>query len=108
PNFSVSDVTQVEGTLIAGGFADFTFTLSLSQPTTVPVTVAYATADGSALAAFDYLAANGYLTFYPGQTSKTAVVQVDADVSREVAETFTLRESAVGTWGVGAGARAEA
>jgi hypothetical protein len=67
----------------------FTFTVTLSAPSTVPVTVSYATADGTAkVSDNDYTAASGTLTFAPGQTSKTIIVLVNGDRRREGNETF--------------------
>ena len=87
PNLTVSDVSQAEGT---GGTTNYTFTLTLSQATTVPVTVTYSTANGTALAGSDYTAASGYLIFHPGQTTKTVTVSVSADATPELAETFSF------------------
>jgi hypothetical protein len=57
----------------------------------VPVTVQYATADGTAtVAGRDYYAKSGALTFQPGQTSKTVTVSVRGDRTREAHETFFL------------------
>lgn len=50
------------------------FTVSLALAYDQPVTVNYATADGTATAGVDYLAASGTLTFAPGETTKTIAV----------------------------------
>jgi hypothetical protein len=50
--------------------------VTLSAPSDQVVTVNFATADGTALAGADYLAASGTLTFDPGQTTKTIEVTV--------------------------------
>jgi hypothetical protein len=56
-----------------------------------PVTVHYATADGSATAADnDYLATSGTLTFAPGKTTATITVYVTGDRKRESDETFSV------------------
>jgi len=52
------------------------FTVTLSQASTKAVTVTYATANGTAVAGTDYVAASGVLTFNPGQTSQTINVTV--------------------------------
>ena len=54
------------------------------------MTVAYATADGTAQAGADYTAASGTLTFQAGETSKTVSVPVLDDIHDEGEETFTL------------------
>jgi hypothetical protein len=48
-----------------------TIAVTLSGVNTVPVTVDYATSDGSAIAGSDYTAASGRLTFAPGGTPTT-------------------------------------
>lgn len=76
PAISVSNVTVAEP---SSGTAPANFVVSLSQSSTSTVTVAFATADGTAKAGQDYTATNGTLTFGPGETSKTVTVQVLAD-----------------------------
>ncbi|MFM8221595.1 MAG: Calx-beta domain-containing protein, partial [Planctomycetaceae bacterium] len=66
------------------------FTVSLSQPAVTPVTVGYATANGTAVAGQDYTAASGTLTFAVGETSKPVVVSVLGDGVVEANETFTV------------------
>lgn len=55
-------------------------------------TVKYSTADGTAIAGTDYLAAQGTLTYGPGETSKTVTIPLVKDNTYEAAEkrTFTL------------------
>src|SRR5260370_7177829 len=65
-----------------------TFTVSLSAPSTQPVTVTYATADGTATQGQDYVATSGTLTFTPGQTQQTITVSVLADPTNTTDETF--------------------
>lgn len=72
------------------GTSTLTFTVSLSAASGFPVSVNYATADGTALADSDYAAATGTVTFAPGQTTKTVSVSVFGDTVHEASETFTL------------------
>ncbi|NBT14158.1 MAG: hypothetical protein EBS56_11375, partial [Planctomycetia bacterium] len=67
-----------------------TFTVSLSAASTQPVTVQYATANGTAVAGSDYAAASGTLTFAPGETQKLVTVLVSRDTTAEASETFSL------------------
>jgi large repetitive protein len=60
-----------------------------------PVTVDYATSEGTALAGKDYEATTGTLTFVPGQTTKSVSVPVLADRKTETNETLTLTISNV-------------
>lgn len=73
-----------------GGPSVATFTVSLSAPSTQPVTVRYATADGTATAGADYTSTTGTLTFAPGETRKTVAVAITADGIAESAEDFHL------------------
>ena len=69
------------------------FAVTLSRAASGPVTVAYATADGSATAGSDYTAVSGTLTFAAGETGKTVSVPVLDDAIDEGEETLTLRLS---------------
>ena len=55
-----------------------------------PVSVDYATSDGTAVAGTDYTATAGTLSFGPGETSKSVTVHVTADAVHEGDETFQL------------------
>jgi probable HAF family extracellular repeat protein len=85
PDISINDVSVTEGD---AGTASAVFTVSLSVPINATVTVAYATADGTALAGSDYTATSGTLTFGPGEVSKTVPVLVTGDQRIEPNESF--------------------
>jgi hypothetical protein len=84
---SINDVSQAEGD---AGQTEFRFTVSLDQAQSAPVTVGFSTANGTATAPSDYAAANGTVTFAPGETGKTVTVQVSGDTMIEPDETFTV------------------
>jgi hypothetical protein len=90
PTISIADVSQPEGT---SGLGNMTFTVSLSRPSSGPVSVSYATVDGSAKAPSDYSTTSGSLSFSPGETSKTFNVLVVGDSTVEPDETFTVQLS---------------
>jgi len=94
PQLSVGNVTVTEGNTGLSPATPATFTVSLDKASPVPVTVKYATANGSATAPADYQAATGTLTFAPGQTSKPVTVNVVGDLIDEPNETFHLALSA--------------
>ena len=71
PTLSISNDTVTNGT---SGTTPMVFAVTLSGPSGDPVTVQYATTDGSAVAGTDYQGASGTLTFAPGQTSQTITV----------------------------------
>ena len=58
-----------------------------------PVSVDYATSDGTATAGADYEAATGTLTFAPGEASKSVTVHVTSDAAHEGDETLQLKLS---------------
>ena len=73
-----------------GPDAALAFRVTLDRASSSPVTVDYATQDGTAVAAADYTATSGTLTFVPGETAKTVTVAVLDDAHDEGAETLTL------------------
>jgi hypothetical protein len=75
---------------VAEGHGPLTFTVHLSSSDGQPVTVKYATADGSATAPADYTPVSGTLTFAPGETARTVAVDVRADGADEPDETVLL------------------
>ncbi len=85
---SVSDYTLFEGN---SGSTNAAFTVNLSAPSPVSVSVMAATANGAALSGSDYTAVGLTLvTFAPGETSKTFNVPVTGDGTVEPGETFMV------------------
>jgi hypothetical protein len=79
------------GTVVEGnsGTKSVTFTVTLSAASDAPVTVSYATADGTAtLAGADYQTKIDTVTFGIGQTSQTITVLVNGDRVGEYDEYF--------------------
>jgi sugar lactone lactonase YvrE len=66
------------------------FTVSLSTSFVFPVTVNYATANGTAVAGTNYTATSGTLTFAPGVTSETIRVPILDSGSQTTSLTFTV------------------
>ena len=67
------------------------FAVKLSAPSGIEVSVSYATADGTATAGSDYMAATGTLLFAPGEVSQTIRVAVLDDALHEAdEEAFSL------------------
>jgi uncharacterized repeat protein (TIGR01451 family) len=81
PSITIGDMSANEGGTI-------TFTLTLSAQSATPVTVDYATANGTATAGSDYTTASGTATLAPLATSTTVVVATTADTAFEPDETF--------------------
>lgn len=89
PRLTLNNVERAEGNT---GTTAFTFEVRLSRPSAQPITVGYATADGTATVAdADYRAVRGTLTFEPGQVIKRVTVQVVGDTRFEPNERFFLR-----------------
>lgn len=70
-----------------------TFNVGLSTVWNEPVTVDYATADGSALAGSDFIAQTGSVTFSPGEIEKAVSVPIIDDSEVESDETFQINLS---------------
>ncbi|MEX2216118.1 MAG: Calx-beta domain-containing protein, partial [Phycisphaeraceae bacterium] len=89
PTISINDVTLSEGN---AGTTAFTFTVSLSNPSASPISVQFATADGSAtLADNDYQSNTGTLNFAAGSSaSQTITVLVNGDNRSEPSQTFLV------------------
>ena len=83
---AVSDVAKKEGK--AGTTTSFVFSVTLSAIAIDPVTMSYATANGTAKAGSDYVAKSGTLTFPAGTSVKTITVTVVGDKVKEPNETF--------------------
>ena len=99
PVLSISDFTWIEG----NANSTATFTLTLDAPSSVPITVDYATTDGTAIATSDYTAANGTFTFAANTTSQTIAIPILGDDVEEGDETFTLSLSNVSGATLGTG-----
>jgi glucose/arabinose dehydrogenase len=82
---TINDINPTEGD---AGSANAFFTVSLSSPVPLPVTVQFATANGTATAGFDYTTTFGTLTFAPGVLTQTVTVSIAGDVLDESDETF--------------------
>ena len=88
PTLTINDVTVNE----AAGTA--TFTVTLSAASGLPVSVDYATANGTATAGADFTGVSGTLNFAPGVTSRTITVSIANDTLFEQSETFDVLLSA--------------
>ncbi|WP_293395863.1 Calx-beta domain-containing protein, partial [Nevskia sp.] len=90
PTASIGDVSASEGNT---GARTFSFTVSLSAAASGPVSLSYATANGSATAGSDYVSSSGSLSFAAGELSKTINVTVNGDTTVEPTETFFVNLS---------------
>ena len=88
PTLSIGDAAPVP----EGRTAKFRVTLR--RESGEPVTVAYRTVDGTAVAGSDYTTTSGTLRFEPGDTTKTIRVPTVDDDTPEETEAFTVELSA--------------
>jgi hypothetical protein len=89
---------------VAEGASSVTFTLTRVGSTGGLVTVSWATADRTATAGADYVAASGQVVFQPGETAKTVTVNLLNDAVPETTETFWLTVSTpTPGWAAGSG-----
>lgn len=85
-----SDVIVAEGDT---GTTSFDFMVTLSEPHDTPMSVSFATADGTAqneAGDGDYQSTSGTITFEPGTTTQVVSVPVYGDLQHEADETFSL------------------
>jgi uncharacterized repeat protein (TIGR01451 family) len=87
PKLSINDVVVTEG----DSSVDAIFNVRLSAPVAVPVSVSFATTNGSAVAGLDFVETNGVLTFLPGQTNLPMAIRVLGDLLSESNEFFSVR-----------------
>ena len=88
PSAKGIEVADAEAT--EGLDAQILFRVTLGRAPSEPVTVSYATADGTAVAGEDYEAASGTLTFATGETEQTVAVTIIDDAVEDSGETFRL------------------
>lgn len=90
PVISINDVSVTEGN---AGTVNAGFTVSLSNPSSQTITVDYATANSTATAGSDFVAATATVTFTPGQTSRPLNITVNGDTVFEQNEAFNVNLS---------------
>ena len=90
PNISIGDFTMTEGN---AGTTDMVFDVTVSSSSATPITVDFATTNGSAVSTSDYDPAAGTLVFAAGETAKQIVVLVTGDTTAEANEKFFMNLS---------------
>jgi chitinase len=93
PQVSPRDAAASEG---GAGTTTLTFPIELTAPAAKPVTITYATADGTAtVAAGDYQAKTGTVTIAAGATSIGVPVTINGNTTPQANRTFSLKVTAV-------------
>ncbi len=90
PLMSIGDAQVVEGDT---GSTNAVFTVSLSYPSTVPISAAWLAKADTATLNVDFGAAGGTVTFDPGVVTTTVTVPVFGDTLNEGNETFLVELS---------------
>ena len=90
PAVSIANAAMPEGNT---GLTNITFNLTLSAPMGLPVSVDFATADGSAWSGLDFVATNGTVMFAPGVTNQTLTVAVIGNLNYELDKSFQVNLS---------------
>lgn len=90
PKLSVGNTTVKEAD---SGTTPAEFLISLSAPSTEPVTVDYSTADDTATAPADYESGSDTVTFEPGETTRTVSIPILGETEDEQEEVFAIKLS---------------
>jgi hypothetical protein len=85
--WSIEAASTVEGDT---GTTALEFKIRRAGQTFGAATIGYATQNNSATAPADFVAANGNLTFAPGEAVKSVIVQVNGDTAQEGDEFFNV------------------
>jgi endoglucanase len=86
----VAELQPIEAPLAAAGPPLAAFTVTLSAPADQAFSIAYATADGTAVQGRDYLATLGTLTFAQSETQKTIFVPILGSPAEVPDQTFSV------------------
>ena len=89
PAISIADTSATQSATPATAV----FTLSLSASSTEPISVNFATAEGTALPGDDYAPTSGTVTFTPGSTSGTISIPINATTAAKPTESFRINLS---------------
>jgi acetyl esterase/lipase len=87
PSLSITDTSVVEGNSASKTYVVYA---RLSAPSSETVLVSYATEPGTAKEGEDFSAAQGTLTFAPGETTNAINLTIFGDTTAEDDETFTV------------------
>jgi sugar lactone lactonase YvrE len=90
PSLTPAGVAVLEGD---SGTTNAQFVVRLPHASVETISVNYATANGTATAGADYVAASGTLTFQPGELEKIIPLQINGDTADEGDERFTVNFS---------------
>lgn len=88
PTITINDPSVVEGN--AGNGPNMNFVITLSNPTSITLSVPFSLADGSANVGSDYQTNGGSFTVFPGALTATVSIGINGDTTVEPDETFFM------------------
>lgn len=88
PSITINDPSVVEGN--AGNGPNMNFVITLSNPTSITLSVPFSLADGTANVGSDYQTNSGSFTVFPGAITATVSIGINGDVNVEPDETFFM------------------
>lgn len=91
PEITIDRISTTEGN---NGTHDVTFTVTASRASSEPITIDYATQDGTAHGGVDYVATSGTLTLPPGARGATLGVTVNGNTDVDGDRAFRMRLTA--------------
>ncbi|MFN9719994.1 MAG: Calx-beta domain-containing protein, partial [Planctomycetota bacterium] len=87
PTLTIADTVLSEAD---HGFANADVTISLSEPSALPVKFSYITRNQTAFSSVDFTAARGIVSIPPGQTTAVVSIPIKGDVTWEADEVFQI------------------
>jgi len=88
PSITINDPSVVEGN--SGNGPNMNFVITLSNPTSITLSVPFSLADGSANVGSDYQTNGGSFTVFPGALTATVSIGINGDTTVEPDETFFM------------------
>ncbi|MGA8807068.1 MAG: Calx-beta domain-containing protein [Thermoanaerobaculia bacterium] len=85
PSITINDPSVVEGN---AGSTNMSFVITLSNPTSITLSVPFSLADGTATVGSDYQTNSGSFTVFPGATTGQLSIGINGDTTVEPDETF--------------------
>jgi hypothetical protein len=88
PSITINDPSVVEGN--AGNGPNMNFVITLSNPTSITLSVPFSLADGTANVGSDYQTNGGSFTVFPGAITAQVSIGINGDTTVEPDETFFM------------------
>ncbi|HEV7428831.1 MAG TPA: Calx-beta domain-containing protein [Thermoanaerobaculia bacterium] len=89
PSITINDPSVVEGN--TGNNPNMSFVITLSNPTSITLSVPFSLADGTAIAGSDYQTNSGSFSVFPGNLTAQVSIGIIGDANVEPDETFFMK-----------------